>query len=216
MSIRSKQGPTFIEEACGCRVDHGIPYRCEKHRFAMSARKRIGFCHLCDHPHHFFGTCEANAAARADDNAPKPEPPAADVPAPSVASGTDSWTARRLMLEEASRALMVPAEPLPSPPPAEKDSDENPAITFDLIGSLQWLERYDPHPHIRRVSQLALAELARLQQAQAETQKENDQFREWLRIREEQLADAAKLIERAEKLAQSPAPAAAPDQEPSR
>jgi hypothetical protein len=27
----SRQGPVFIEEPCGCRVDHGIPYRCKKH-----------------------------------------------------------------------------------------------------------------------------------------------------------------------------------------
>jgi hypothetical protein len=31
----SRQGPVFIEEPCGCRVDHGIPYRCEAHKLPI-------------------------------------------------------------------------------------------------------------------------------------------------------------------------------------
>lgn len=29
--VAGKQGPVFIEERCGCRVDHGIPFRCPQH-----------------------------------------------------------------------------------------------------------------------------------------------------------------------------------------
>lgn len=29
--MNNKGGPVFIEEACGCRVDHGIPWRCSLH-----------------------------------------------------------------------------------------------------------------------------------------------------------------------------------------
>jgi hypothetical protein len=36
MSLRHyKQGPVLIYEPCGCKVDHGIPTRCEKHSFAL-------------------------------------------------------------------------------------------------------------------------------------------------------------------------------------
>jgi hypothetical protein len=28
----SRQGPVIILEACGCMIDHGIPYRCETHQ----------------------------------------------------------------------------------------------------------------------------------------------------------------------------------------
>lgn len=37
--MSQQQGPVFIEEPCGCRVDHGIPYRCAKHELAAA---RVG------------------------------------------------------------------------------------------------------------------------------------------------------------------------------
>jgi hypothetical protein len=38
--MAQRQGPVFIEEPCGCRVDHGIPHRCYLHRIGLEHEQR--------------------------------------------------------------------------------------------------------------------------------------------------------------------------------
>lgn len=37
--MSNKQGPIVIIESCGCRVDHGIPYRCDLHKLPSERRE---------------------------------------------------------------------------------------------------------------------------------------------------------------------------------
>lgn len=75
----TKQGPVFIEEPCGCRVDHGIPSRCAMHtlgRCAVCGYLRGRHCDLdapgLDHPrdctkmHHEFRQAHPARGTRHD------------------------------------------------------------------------------------------------------------------------------------------------------
>lgn len=37
----NKQGPVIIIESCGCKVDHGVPYRCDLHK--LPSEREIPF-----------------------------------------------------------------------------------------------------------------------------------------------------------------------------
>jgi hypothetical protein len=55
--MSERQGPVFIEEACGCRVDHGIPSRCEKHALPAPVVAEVRraplehYAHMCRDEH---------------------------------------------------------------------------------------------------------------------------------------------------------------------
>ena len=48
--MSERQGPIFIEEPCGCRVDHGIPYRCPTHALSVSRAPQEQDCAKCGRP----------------------------------------------------------------------------------------------------------------------------------------------------------------------